>query len=216
MMPREQQNQSNQPNQSKHSKRSEHSKRLIGLDPGLRFLGWGVIEVEGNRLVHIANDCVSAPTHLPLAQRLVLLEKGLENVFDEFVPMMACVEDSFVNKDGAATLKLGHARAICLLVAARRGLKVFSYAPNFVKKSVVGVGHANKEQVKGMVERLLPNAHCENEHSADALAIAITHAHAGDLDGKIAAAIKSADKNQKRRQKPKTQSKSAQSKSSEN
>lgn len=164
-------------------------RRLIGLDPGLRHLGWGVIEVENNRLTHIANGSISSNAKDTLAQRLVTLEAGLEKVFEAFQPEQAAVENTFVNKDGAATLKLGQARAVCLLVPARRKMPIAEYAPNFIKRSVTGSGHADKKQIETMVKMLLPQANPKNEHAADALAIAITHANAGDLDGKIEQAL---------------------------
>lgn len=167
--------------------------RLIGLDPGLRYLGWGVIEAENNRLSHIANGTISSGAgdglgH-SLGQRLVVLETALEEVFNQYAPSQAAVENTFVNKDGAATLKLGQARAICLLVPARRGLAVAEYAPNFIKRAVTGSGHAGKEQMVAMVSMLLPQANPHSDHAADALAVAIAHANAGDLDGKIARAL---------------------------
>ena len=161
------------------------SRRLIGLDPGLRNLGWGVIDVSRGKLVHIANGTISSNAKDSLADRLVQLMLGLEDVVDTHQPNQAAVENSFVNKDGAATLKLGQARAVCLIVPARKGLKVFEYAPNFIKRSVTGVGHADKHQINAMVKTLLPQAKPESEHAADALAIAITHAHAGDLDERL-------------------------------
>ncbi|EJW21445.1 hypothetical protein IMCC14465_12410 [alpha proteobacterium IMCC14465] len=161
------------------------SRRLIGLDPGLRNLGWGVIDVSRGKLVHIANGTISSNAKDSLADRLVQLMLGLEDVVDTHQPNQAAVENSFVNKDGAATLKLGQARAVCLIVPARKGLKVFEYAPNFIKRSVTGAGHADKHQINAMVKTLLPQAKPESEHAADALAIAITHAHAGDLDERL-------------------------------
>ena len=161
------------------------SRRLIGLDPGLRNLGWGVIDVSRGKLVHIANGTISSNAKDSLADRLVQLMLGLEEVVDTHQPNQAAVENSFVNKDGAATLKLGQARAVCLIVPARKGLKVFEYAPNFIKRSVTGAGHADKHQINAMVKTLLPQAKPESEHAADALAIAITHAHAGDLDERL-------------------------------
>lgn len=165
------------------------SRRLIGLDPGLRNMGWGVIEVSRGKLVHIAHGTVSSVGTDSLAERLMQLESGLEAVFETHRPEQAAVENSFVNRDGASTLKLGQARAVCLLVPARRGVGVFEYAPNFVKRAVTGVGHADKHQIGAMVSTLLPQARPENEHAADALAVAIAHAHAGDLEGKLAAQL---------------------------
>jgi crossover junction endodeoxyribonuclease RuvC len=153
------------------------TRRIIGLDPGLRSTGWGVIEMTGSKLSYVAAGTVTSTTRKSLAERLVELEIGLNQVFDDWRPDEAAVENSFVNRDGAATLKLGQARAISLLVPARLGLPVGEYAPNLVKKSVTGSGHAEKHQVEVMVRMLLPTARPETNHSADALAIAITHAN---------------------------------------
>ncbi len=172
---------------------SSETRRLIGLDPGLRFTGWGVVDMCGTKLKHIANGAVRSDTKLPLAGRLLQLEQGLAAIFDEHMPDYAAVEQTFVNRDGAATLKLGQARAICLLEPARRGLAVAEYAPNFIKRSVTGSGHADKTQIKAMVAMLLPQAEIANEHAADALAIAITLAHAGDFGGKMQTAIARAE-----------------------
>ena len=161
------------------------SRRLIGLDPGLRNLGWGVIDVVRGKLIHVANGTISSNAKDDLADRLVQLMRGLEHVVETHHPHQAAVENSFVNKDGVATLKLGQARAVCLLVPARKGMKVFEYAPNFIKRSITGAGHADKHQINAMVKTLLPQAKPESEHSADALAIAITHAHAGNLDERV-------------------------------
>ena len=169
------------------------TRRLIGLDPGLRFTGWGVVDCSGTKLKHIANGAVRSDAKLSLAERLLQLEQGLAEVFNRYQPEYAAVEQTFVNRDGAATLKLGQARAVCLLEPARRGLSVAEYAPNFIKRSVTGAGHADKNQIKAMVCMLLPQAEIENEHAADALAIAITLAHAGDFSGKLQAAIARAD-----------------------
>lgn len=172
---------------------SNTTRRLIGLDPGLRFTGWGIVDMRGSKLTHIANGAVRSNAKNPLAERLVELESGLDKVFDEFSPDCAAVEQTFVNRDGAATLKLGQARAVCLLVPARRGLQVHEYAPNYIKRSVTGSGHADKKQIKTMVQMLLPQAEIANEHAADALAIAITLSHAGDFGGKMQAAIARAE-----------------------
>ena len=169
------------------------TKRLIGLDPGLQSTGWGVIEVTGSKLTHLANGSVRSERGLTLGERLVQIEAGLVQVFDCWQPQFAAVEQTFVNRDGAATLKLGQARAISLLVPARRGLPVAEYAPNFIKRSVTGSGHADKNQIAAMLAILLPKADLHDEHAADALAVAITLAHAGDLSGKY-----DADNGQKR------------------
>ncbi|MCP1334887.1 crossover junction endodeoxyribonuclease RuvC [Hyphomicrobiales bacterium FT118] len=151
--------------------------RILGLDPGLRRTGWGVVEIMGSRLRHVANGVVGSDGTDDLARRLLALHDGLGEVIAGFSPDEAAVEKTFVNKDPVATLKLGQARAISLLVPARAGLRVAEYAPNLVKKSVVGVGLAGKEQVQHMVRLLLPGVTLEGPDSADALAVAICHAH---------------------------------------
>ena len=154
--------------------------RLLGLDPGLRRTGWGVIEASGNRLRHVAQGVVTTREQEALAARLGALYRGLEAVLDEFQPEAAAVEETFVNKNPGSTLKLGMARGVVLLAPAARGLPVFEYATNLVKKSVVGVGHAEKAQVQMMVRRLLPGAALATAggaDAADALAVAICHAH---------------------------------------
>src|SRR5690349_3049476 len=151
--------------------------RVLGLDPGLRHTGWGVIDVAGNRLSHVADGVVHAPTDLPLAERLVALFRQLTAVLLSFQPDEAAVEESFVNKNAASTLKLGVARGVVLLVPAERGVPVAEYSANLVKKSVVGAGHADKAQVQMMVRRLLPGCAIATPDAADALAVAICHAH---------------------------------------
>lgn len=153
--------------------------RFLGIDPGLRFMGWGVIELVGTKLTHVANGAVTSNDKFSLAERLVQLEAGLVDVIETYAPHSAAVENAFVARDAAAALKLGQARAVALLVPARAGLVVAEYAPNHVKKAVVGAGHAGKGQIQMMVEMLLPGCRAMNEHAADALAIAICHAHAG-------------------------------------
>jgi crossover junction endodeoxyribonuclease RuvC len=151
--------------------------RIIGFDPGLRRTGWGVIEVEGNRLSYVACGSVETDERADLAIRLVTLHDGLARVLADHAPAEAAVEQTFVNKDGAATLKLGQARGIALLAPALLGLPVAEYAPNQVKKTVVGAGHADKAQIRMMLGVLLPKAAPKTADAADALAIAITHAH---------------------------------------
>ena len=150
---------------------------LLGLDPGLRHTGWGMIEVVGNRLRHVANGAVSSDGRQNLAVRLLELHDGLSDVIERWQPAAAAVEETFVNKNPVSTLKLGQARGVVLLVAARHGLPVTEYSPNLIKKSVVGTGHAVKDQIHAMVGMLLPGARISNEHAADALAVAICHAH---------------------------------------
>ncbi len=151
--------------------------RILGIDPGLRRTGWGVILQEGNKLVFIASGVISAKETLTLAERLCALHEGLQNVLTQFQPQEAAVEETFVNVNPDSTLKLGHARGIAMLTPALAGLPVAEYAANLVKKTVVGSGHAAKEQVSHMVGMLLPKADLSSEDATDALAIAICHAH---------------------------------------
>ncbi|SHN70211.1 crossover junction endodeoxyribonuclease RuvC [Bradyrhizobium erythrophlei] len=151
--------------------------RILGIDPGLRRTGWGVIEVEGNRLVYIGCGSVEPPEDLPLSSRLLAIHEGLATVLGNFRPLEAAVEQTFVNKDGVATLKLGQARGVAMLAPAMFGISVSEYAPNQVKKTVVGAGHADKNQIMVMLKVLLPKAEPKSADAADALAIAITHAH---------------------------------------
>lgn len=162
--------------------------RVIGIDPGLRRTGWGVVDVEGTRVRHVANGvCLSAGDDL--ARRLCSLHVGLTAVMRAWAPDSAAVEQTFVNKDAAGTLKLGQARGIALLVPAQAGLPVAEYAPNAVKKVVVGVGHAEKAQVAHMVRLQLPGVDLAGPDAADALAIALCHAHHARFQGRLAAAI---------------------------
>ncbi|WP_299369197.1 crossover junction endodeoxyribonuclease RuvC [uncultured Tateyamaria sp.] len=152
--------------------------RILGIDPGLRHTGWGIIDMDGPRLRHVANGiCHSAGDDL--AQRLLSLFEQLSAVVRAHGPDTAAVEQTFVNADGSGTLKLGQARGIAMLVPARAGLSIGEYAPNAVKKTVVGVGHADKRQVAHMVALQLPGVEIEGSDAADALAIAICHAHHG-------------------------------------
>ncbi|MEM1352977.1 MAG: crossover junction endodeoxyribonuclease RuvC [Pseudomonadota bacterium] len=150
--------------------------RVIGIDPGLRNLGWGVIDVTGNRISHVANGVCQSEGG-DLSARLVSLFDQLTAVVSDHAPDAAAVEQTFVNKDGAATLKLGQARGIAVLVPALAGLDVGEYAPNTIKKTVVGAGHADKRQVLYMVQLQLPGAEIAGPDAADALAIALCHAH---------------------------------------
>lgn len=149
--------------------------RVMGIDPGLRNLGWGVIESHGSRLSHVANGVCRSGSG-DLAARLLDLHQQLTDVLARYQPEAAAVEQTFVNKDGAGTLKLGQARGIAVLVPAQFGLSVGEYAPNTVKKTVVGVGHADKQQIDHMVRLQLPGCDPESPDAADALAIAICHA----------------------------------------
>jgi len=164
--------------------------RILGIDPGLRHMGWGIIDCDGPRLRHVANGtCDSAGGDLSL--RLLSLFDQLTAVIASHAPQTAAVEQTFVNKDGAGTLKLGQARGIAMLAPARAGLSVAEYAPNSVKKTVVGVGHADKRQVAHMVRVQLPGVEIFGPDAADALAIAICHAHHGahGAGGGLAAAV---------------------------
>ena len=151
--------------------------RILGVDPGLRRMGWGLVTIEGTRLAFVACGTVASDQKDSLALRLVQLHDGLSRVVRDMAPDEVAVEETFVNKDAQATLKLGHARAVALLVPALAGLPVAEYAANLVKKSVVGSGHADKRQIHAMVRVLLPKADPPGDDAADALAIAITHAH---------------------------------------
>ena len=151
--------------------------RIMGIDPGLRRTGWGIVESLGNSLRFVAAGTVRSDDKAALATRLCQLHEGLAKVLRAMAPQEAAVEQTFVNKDAAATLKLGQARGIAMLVPALAGLPVAEYAPNAVKKTVIGVGHGDKKQIHMMVKVLLPKASFDGDDAADALAIAICHAH---------------------------------------
>lgn len=151
--------------------------RIVGIDPGLRRTGWGIVESLGNSLRFVASGTVRSDDKATLASRLCQLHDGLAEVLHAHMPDEAAVEATFVNKDASATLKLGQARGIAMLVPARAGLAVAEYAPNAVKKAVIGVGHGDKKQIHMMVKVLLPKSAFDTDDAADALAIAICHAH---------------------------------------
>ncbi|WP_163265525.1 crossover junction endodeoxyribonuclease RuvC [Chelativorans alearense] len=151
--------------------------RIIGIDPGLRRTGWAIIETLGNSLRFVAAGTVRSDEKTDLATRLCQLHDGLSGILHAHMPEEAAVEATFVNKDAAATLKLGQARGIAMLVPARAGLRVAEYAPNAVKKAVIGVGHGDKKQIHMMVKVLMPKAQFDTDDAADAIAIAICHAH---------------------------------------
>ena len=151
--------------------------RILGIDPGLNHTGWGVIEARGNDLTHVANGTVHTQADAPLAARLMIIHNALMEIIRSFDPAEAAIEETFVNRDARATLKLGHARAAAMLAAARCDLMIAEYAPNRVKKAIVGAGHAQKRQVAAMVGMLLPKARLDGTDAADALAVAICHAH---------------------------------------
>jgi crossover junction endodeoxyribonuclease RuvC len=151
--------------------------RIIGIDPGLRRCGWGIIESSGNRLSFIACGTITPPVEGPLATRLVELHHGISAVIEEHAPDEAAVEETFVSAGARSALQLGQARGVVLMTPALRGLPVGEYAANLIKKSVVGTGHAEKAQVQMMIKILLPTATFKGADAADALAIAICHAH---------------------------------------
>lgn len=162
--------------------------RVLGIDPGLRNMGWGVIEIAGTRLSHVANGvCHSVGDDM--GARLLSLYQQLTAVLETYRPDAAAVEQTFVNKDGAGTLKLGQARGIAMLVPAQAGLIVGEYAPNAVKKTVVGVGHADKHQIAHMVKMQLPGVQLAGPDAADALAIAICHSFHVQASRKLSAAL---------------------------
>ncbi|ABD53881.1 crossover junction endodeoxyribonuclease RuvC [Jannaschia sp. CCS1] len=181
-------NRSKRPGNRRPDIRRRAVMRIIGIDPGLRSLGWGVIEASGGRLSHVANgQCKTEGRDVPL--RLLSLHTQLSAIVARYAPDAAAVEQTFVNRDGAGTLKLGQARGIAVLVPAQAGLDVGEYAPNAVKKAVVGVGHADKTQVEHMVKLQLPGCAPVGPDAADALAIAICHSFHVATAGRLAAAI---------------------------
>jgi len=162
--------------------------RIIGIDPGLRRTGWGLIESQANSLRFVAAGTIRSDDKAELAARLCQIHDGLAAILHDFVPDEAAVEQTFVNRDATATLKLGQARGVAMLVPARAGLRVAEYAPNAVKKAVIGVGHGDKKQIQMMVKVLMPKAVYDSEDAADALAIAICHAHhRQSVTGRLAA-----------------------------
>lgn len=163
--------------------------RILGLDPGLARMGWGVIDVSGTRLTHVAHGVLCSDAKAELAQRLLHLHEAITEVIKRLQPAALAIEQAFVAKDASAALKLGQARAVVLLVAAREGLAIAEYAPNHIKKSVVGIGHAEKAQVQAMIQHLLPTARVESADAADALACAIAHAHLSGTRAKILGAL---------------------------
>jgi crossover junction endodeoxyribonuclease RuvC len=151
--------------------------RIIGIDPGLGHTGWGVIEITGNNLAYIDAGTIPTQRRDDLSARLLTIFNELDEIMQRYTPDEAAIESTFVNRDGAATLKLGQARGVALLAPARNGISVAEYAPNAIKKTVAGTGHGGKHQVQMMVQMLLPAAQYDSEHAADALAVAICHAH---------------------------------------
>ena len=159
--------------------------RILGLDPGLSAMGWGVIDVAGSRLTHVAHGVIATKPSIGLGARLMALHRELAAVIALHMPSSIAVEQAFVARDPQAALKIGHARAVALLAAAQAGLEIAEYAPNHIKKSVVGAGHAGKEQVQFMVKRLLPVCGVTQADAADALACAIAHAHLSTTRARI-------------------------------
>ena len=166
--------------------------RLLGLDPGLRHTGWGIVDMAGNRLRHVADGVIHSAGDRALAERLVELHRGLVAVIEQYRPDAAAVEETFVNKNPTSTLKLGLARGVVLLVPALAGVAVAEYPANLVKKSVVGVGHADKKQVQAMIRVLLPKAETSSADAADALAVAICHAQHRGIKALVAAQMRAA------------------------
>lgn len=151
--------------------------RILGIDPGLRFTGFGIIEIDGNRLRHVADGVIATDADASVPERLRVLDAALTRLLVEFAPDFAAVEETYVNRNGTATLKLGYARGVALLAPARAGVPVAEYGAKTVKRAVVGTGAAEKSQVALMVRRLLPGAAIKRADAADALAVAICHAH---------------------------------------
>lgn len=158
------------------------ARRILGLDPGLQRTGWGMILSDGNRLAHIANGVIQTAPKAPMAERLNQIYEGIKAVIAAHDPGEAAVEETFLNRNPGTTLKLGHARGVVLLTPARAGLPVAEYAAKEVKKSLVGYGSADKNQVEVMVRRLLPGVEPANDDASDALAVAICHAHASQTN----------------------------------
>jgi crossover junction endodeoxyribonuclease RuvC len=163
--------------------------RILGLDPGLARMGWGVVALDGTRLSHIAHGVIATRAAAGLGARLLTLYRELIVVIASHQPVAMAVEQAFVARDPSAALKLGHARAVALLAAAEAGLEIAEYSPNHIKKAVVGAGHAGKDQVQFMVKRLLPACSVKEADAADALAAAITHAHLSGTRARIWASL---------------------------
>ena len=160
--------------------------RILGIDPGLRKTGWGIVISEGSKLSFVACGCIESDGALSLGQRLRQLHEGLNKVLAAHRPHEAAVEETFINRDPQSALKLGQARGIALVVPALAGLDVAEYAANLVKKTVVGVGHADKKQVQAMIRVLLPKAETSSADAADALAVAICHAQHRGMKARVA------------------------------
>lgn len=168
------------------AKQMANAIRILGLDPGLRRTGWGVVVCDGARLSWVAHGVIAPKESLPFAERLLFLFDGIAEIIAQHLPHEAAVEETFMTSNGSSTLKLGHARAASLIAPAKAGLPVAEYAAKEVKKAVVGTGGADKDQVAFMVARILPTAGSPTQDAADALAVAITHAHARTLSRRVA------------------------------
>ena len=151
--------------------------RILGIDPGLQKTGWGLIEAEGNRLSYVASGLIKTDAGLPMYARLATLDAGLSDVFDQWQPDTSAIEETFMNNNAASALKLGAARGAAIVAIARKGIEVGEYPANLIKKSITGTGHATKDQMGMMIKTLLPASGKISEDEADALAVAITHAH---------------------------------------
>lgn len=171
----------------------ENAIRILGIDPGLRHMGWGIIDVAGTRLTHVANGVISTDSKSTISERLVQLHYGLRAVLTAHEPDLGAVEETFVNKDPRSALKLGAARGVALLVPALAGVPISEYAPNHIKKSVASAGRAGKEQIRAMVGMLLPGAQVNSEDAADALAVAICHAHHSTTNARVAELVAGAE-----------------------
>lgn len=167
--------------------------RILGIDPGLRHTGWGIIESVGNSLSHIADGAIEPDADLTMAERLHHLFAAVSKIVAHYGPDECAIEDTFVNKNPVSTLKLGHARAAAMLGPAAAGIPVLEYKPNLIKKSVVGAGHADKAQVAAMVRILLPSSRAGSADAADALAVAICHAHHRATKKRMAVAMEAAE-----------------------
>jgi crossover junction endodeoxyribonuclease RuvC len=165
--------------------------RIIGIDPGLRRTGWGIVEADGVRLAYVASGLITSTGEDDLAYRLRAIYLGLMRVLADYKPLEAAIEETFVNKDARATLKLGQARGMALLAPAQQGLRVAEYPPNVIKKTVTGTGHGEKRQIAAMIGFLLPKAKFDSADEADALAIAICHAsHRSSVQAIAARAVR--------------------------
>jgi crossover junction endodeoxyribonuclease RuvC len=162
--------------------------RILGLDPGLRRTGWGVVSLDGARLSHVAHGVIAPPESAPFAERLLVLFEGVTRLVAEYGPHEAAIEETFVSTNASSTLKLGHARAAAMIAPAQAGLTVAEYAARLIKKALVGTGAADKDQVAFMVQRILPAAGKPTADAADALAVAITHANARGMAARTRAA----------------------------